>query len=346
MKRFISALLLSAAPFAFAAEQAPHPSLVVTAALTKGMVNPLQTYVGTLYYDKKSDLASRYEGVVGSFAFREGEHVRKGETLVHLDSRVLEASIAAKASALKAMEAELTRQERDMERTKALFERESISQSSYDQVFYATEQLRSQVEATRSELKALRIELEMNGIKSPFNGIVSSRNVEMGEWVAKGATVATLVDPESIEAHVSVPARLVETLRKAERFSATVEGRDIEVTLKTIIPVADAATRTFPVELSLPSGMQLIEGMRIDVRVPVLEQSEAFLVPRDAVIKRFGQTVVFAAVDGKARMLPVQVVGYKTDLAAISGEGLAEQMRIVVKGNERIFPNMPVVEKK
>lgn len=346
MKRFISALLLAAAPFLAAAEQAPRPSLIVTAAVTKGTVNPLQTFVGTLYYDKKSDLASRYEGTVESFSFREGQNIRKGETLVRLDSQVLEASVAAKASSLKAIEAELTRQERDMERSKALFERESISQSSYDQVFYATEKLRAQVAATRSELEAMRLELHKNSIKAPFDAIVTARNVEVGEWVAKGATVATLVDPDSIEARVNIPARLVDTLRSNKRFTASVEGRDIEVSIKTVIPVADAATRTFPVELSLPADLELIEGMRIDVRVPTLDQTEAFLVPRDAVIKRFGQTVVFAAIDGKAVMLPVQVVGYKTDMAAIAGSGLAEQMRIVTKGNERIFPNMPVMEKE
>ena len=85
--------------------------------------------------------------------------------------------------------------------------------------------------------------------------------------------------------------------------------------------------------------------MRIDVQVPTLKEQNALLIPRDAVIKRFGQNVVFANAEGKAVMIPVQVIGYRTDLAAIAGEGLAEGMRLVIKGNERIFPNMPIIEK-
>ena len=345
MKRFISALLIAAAPLAFAADAQPRPSLVVTAPLLKGTVNPVQTYVGTLYYDMKSELASEFEGAVESIAFREGDSVRKGELLVKLDSRVLRANIAAKRSAVKALEAELTRQERDLERSKALHDRDSISQSSFDQVFYAAEQLRAQTAAAKSELAAMEIELEKNGIKAPFDAIVSVRNVEVGEWVGKGDAVATLVAPKSIEARLNIPARLIDTVKKGERFVATIEGRDADVTLKSVVPVADTATRTFPVEFNVPGNMELIEGMRIDVQVPTLKEQEALLIPRDAVIKRFGQSVVFAAVDGKAVMIPVQVVGYQTDMAAIEGEGLAEQMRLVTKGNERIFPNMPVIEK-
>ena len=178
-----------------------------------------------------------------------------------------------------------------------------------------------------------------------FDAVVAARNVEVGEWVGKGDTVATLIDTDSIEARLSVPARLIDILNSNKRFVAIIEGHDVEVTLKTVIPVADTVTRTFPVELDVPKNMGLIEGMRIDVKVPTLKEQESLLVPRDAVIKRFGQTVVFAAVDGKSVMIPVQVIGYKTDMAAVSGAGLQKQMRVVIKGNERIFPNMAVMEK-
>jgi len=346
-KRLVSLLLLTVTSLLFAAEQgkSPRAALVVTAPVVKGVVNPLQTYVGTLYYDKQSRLASEFEGVVGTLEFREGQQVRRGDILVRLDSRVLQANIAAKTSELKALEADLTRQKRDMDRTRALFERKSISQSNYDQVFYGTEKLRAQAAAMQSELEAMKIELEKNSIRAPFDGIISARNVEIGEWVGKGDTIASLVDTGSIEARLNIPARLIDTLGSNRRIVATIEGKDVEVTLKTVIPVADAVTRTFPVELDVPKNTGLIEGMRIDVKVPTLKQQTSLLVPRDALIRRFGQTVVFAAEEGKAVMLPVQVIGYKTDMAAVSASGLREQMRVVIKGNERIFPNMPVMEK-
>ncbi len=347
LKRLFPLLLLITLPMLFAAEKgkAPRPSLVVTVPVTKGIINPLQTYVGTLYYDKQSQIASEFEGVVSSLTFREGQKVKKGDVLVRLDSKVLQANIDAKASGLKALKADLTRQERDLDRSKALLERNSISQSNYDQVFYGTEALRAQAAAMKSELKAMQIQLKKNSIIAPYTAVVATRDVEVGEWVGKGATVATLVATDSIEARLNIPARLIDVLRSDRELAATIEGRDVQVTLKSIIPVADAVTRTFPVELDVPKKMGLIEGMRIEVKVPTLKKQESLLVPRDAVIKRFGQTIVFTAIDGKAVMMPVKVIGFKTNMAAISSADLTTQMRVITKGNERVFPNMPVVEK-
>jgi len=347
MKNLLSTLLIASSLLYSAQEQkAPPPSLVTTAPITQGIVNPLQTYVGTLYYDKQSKLASEFEGIVSRLNFREGDEVLKETVLIELDSEVLQANIAAKRSNLKALEADLARQERDFNRTKALHDRNSISQSNYDQAFYGVEKLRASTNAVHNELKAMITQLEKTHIKAPFDGVIAKRNVEIGEWVGKGNVVATLVATDTIEARLNIPARLIETLKSHKSFQAFIEKREIEVTLKSVIPVADTASRTFPVELNVPKDAGLIEGMRIDVKVPTLKKQTSFMIPRDAVIKRFGQTVVFAAIDGMAVMIPVNVIGYKMNLAAISGEGLAEKMRIVIKGNERIFPNMPVMEKK
>ncbi|MEA1920623.1 MAG: efflux RND transporter periplasmic adaptor subunit [Campylobacterota bacterium] len=343
--RVILVPLLAVVVLAQEKQQTPRPSLVVTAGIEKGKVNPLQNYIGTLYYDKQSKLASEFEGVVEKMNFQEGAQVKKGDILIQLDNKVLQANINAKASGVKALKADLTRQERDMQRTQALFDRKSISQSSFDQVFYATEQIRAQVAAMNSELNAMKIQLDKTQIKAPFNGLITEKNVEEGEWVGKGATVATLIDTSSIEARLNIPSRFIDSMQKDEKFMATILNKDIELQLKTVIPVADAATRTFLVEFDVPKNLGLIQGMRIDVKVPTLKQQESLLVPRDGVIKRFGQTIIFAAVDGKAVMLPVQVIGYKTDMAAISGMGVQENMRVIIKGNERVFPNMPVIEK-
>lgn len=329
-----------------AANDGPPPSLVQTTAVKSGVINPLQSYVGTLYFDVKSDLASELDGAVHALYFTEGQRVKKGDAMIELDSEILHSNIKAKEAQLDAQLAELEKEERDLERNKALLERKSISERGYEEVFYRVKQLKAQSDVTRNEIASLKIEADKRTVRAPFDGIVTARNVQIGEWVAKGATVATIVAPSSIEARLNLPASLLPTLKEHRNFQATVGNEEIALEIKTIIPVADVATRTFEVELALPERDGLIEGMRIDIMVPTLKNEEAMLVPRDAVIKRFGQTVVFAVVDGQAMMLPVQVIGYKENMAAISAQGLKKGMSVVTKGNERIFPNMPVREQK
>jgi len=275
----------------------------------------------------------------------EGQSVKQGDLIVELDSEVLKTNIASRASAYEALQAELTRQERNLERVKELHKRNAVSQTGYDDAFYGTKQLRAQTEGSKHQLEALKTQLEKRSIRAPFDAVVTSRNVDMGEWVGKGASVASLVATDTLEARISIPSKLIHSLRSAKSFTATRAGKSFEVTLKSIVPVADTVTRTFPVEFHVPQQMGFIEGMRVDIQIPTLKEVESLMIPRDAVIKRFGQNVIFASVENMAVMIPVQVIGYSGNKAAIMGQGLAEGMRIVVKGNERIFPNMPVMEK-
>ena len=72
------------------------------------------------------------------------------------------------------------------------------------------------------------------------------------------------------------------------------------------------------------------------------QKQNALMVPRDAVIKRFGQNVIFLNVDGIAQMMPVQILGYTKENVAIMSKGLKEGASVVVKGNERIFPKQAI----
>ena len=103
-----------------------------------------------------------------------------------------------------------------------------------------------------------------------------------------------------------------------------------------VVPRGDVATRTFPVKIRTPNTQALIEGMTAKVLLPVEKPRNSLLVPRDAVITVSGQTVVYAVNDSKARMIPVNVIGYQGLAAGIQGAGLTDGMQVVVKGNERL----------
>ncbi|WP_294965363.1 efflux RND transporter periplasmic adaptor subunit [Sulfurimonas sp.] len=323
----------------------PPASLVKTVKVKEGYANSLQNYVGTLYYDVNSELASESSGVVSKLYVKEGQRVNKGNILLKLESSILEAKLKAKQAILNSFLARQTKQEKDLKRAEALISKKSIAQSSYDNTFYTLESLNAEIQSQKAELLSMQIELQKKSIRAPFNGVVVKRNVDIGEWVSVGSSVFNLVDPKSIEARVNVPSKLLQTLSKGQKLQSTIEKKDMQVVVKTIVPLADKASRTFPVKLSFESQKHLIEGMRIDVKVPTLKKEKVLLVPRDAVIKRFGSFVVFSVVDGKAMMIPVSVISYSQSEAAISAQGLKLGMRVVTKGNERIFPNMPVVEK-
>jgi multidrug efflux pump subunit AcrA (membrane-fusion protein) len=120
--------------------------------------------------------------------------------------------------------------------------------------------------------------------------------------------------------------------------------KNIKSELTAIIPSGDKLTRTFPVKFVADiKDIFVFDGQQAKVSLSKNAKKDGLLLPRDSVIKRFGQNVVFVINDKMlAQMIPVQVVGYVNESVAISGQGLVVGMEIVVKGNERVFPNSPV----
>lgn len=323
----------------------PPLSLVTTIKVEEGYINSLQNYVGTLYYARNSNLASESSGIVSKLFVKEGQNVTRGTTLLKLDSSILESNIKAKRAIIASFVAQQTKQKTDLKRADALLKKQSIAQSSYDTTYYTLEALNAEIDSYRAELLSMNIELNNKTIKAPFDSVIVKREVDIGEWVSVGSSVFTMIDPKSIEARINIPSVLLQTLSIKQKLQAKISNQNIEVSVKSIIPLADKASRTFPVKLRLKNQKNFIEGMRIDVQIPTLKKQKTLLVPRDAVIKRFGSFVVFCVVDAKAVMFPVKVINYTHNQAAISAKGLNKNMKVIIKGNERVFPDMAVREK-
>ena len=350
MKNFlVISLVALLLPFSAYAEDkkkdapAPRPSLVQTVAIKKGMVNPLQLFVGTIYYNETSKVASATEGLVKELNFDEGDVVEEGFVLVTLDREKLEANIAADKASYKGIQSDLRREEKNIKRLRALLKQKSISQTVFDDTYYTVEKLRQQLNTLTAQIKAKEIEWEEKNIKAPIPGVIVKRSTQKGEWVAKGNIIANMVNTNVIDAVFYVPSRFLAQVTKGEAITVTVEGKTYDGAVHAIIPSGDLITRTFPLKVRIITDKQIPEGVTCSIQLQAIDEKEAFVVPRDAVIKRFGQDVIFLDNKGMAQMSPVKVVGYNGTMVAIAGQGIQPGMMVVTKGNERIFPNMPIM---
>lgn len=336
--------LLATAVFAVSAFAMGGPALVETSKLVKGEVNPLQEFVGTLNFDRSSILAAQNSGVIKSINFEVGDVVEKGKTLVHIDADLLNAQIkAARANLNNAIDTQKN-SSKDYQRYKKLLESKTITQKEYDDALLRKNTSSSSVKVLEANLKELQIQSEKKNIKAPYAGTVVEKNINLGEWVNAGTSIAKIVDTTKGEITFNVPLNIVNGLKKGDIYDITVGDTVLKSTLNAIILQGDRLTRTFPVKFKTQlNGAFVFDGQEAKVSLSQNGKTEGLLIPRDAVIKRFGQYVVFTINEKNlAQMIPVQVIGYVGKNAAINGKGLSHGMDIVVKGNERVFPNSAV----
>lgn len=323
---------------------AQGPSLVETTTLVKGEVNPLQEFVGTLKFDNESTLAAQNSGLVKKVNFEVGDKVSKGKTLVQIDDDLLNAQIKAARANLSIAKDEQRNSSKDYERYKKLLESKSITQKEYDDALLKSNSSRSNVKALEAKLKELTIQSSKKRIKAPFSGVIVEKSISLGEWVNAGTAIARIVDTSKAEITFNIPLEVVDGLRMGDVYDVQVGKQTVKAKLTAVIPNGDKLTRTFPVKFKANVENSFVfDGQEAKVSLSKDAIKQALVLPRDAVIKRFGQRVVFAVNEQNiAMMIPVKIVGFISNKVAIEGQGLSEGMQIVVKGNERVFPKSPV----
>jgi RND family efflux transporter MFP subunit len=336
---FLSGLIICVvAPFLWAQDKpkGPPPAIVLVAPVETGEVTPQAEFIGTVFYEEVSDVASELSGRVEEVRFEEGQRIKKNQVLIKLGADILNQSLLATRATYEQALSDLEIARIELKRKEKLFKTKSISEQSYDEDRFGVKGIEKRAASLKAEVERIEIELQKKIIRAPFDGVVIKRHVDRGEWLAEGATVAILAKDDVIDIVANVSEKFIPFIQVGMPVKAVINGKDITGSVIAVVPRGDVATRTFPVKIRMPNTLALFEGMSARVELPVGEPRRTLLVPRDAVISVFGQTVVFTVKDSKAQMVPVNVIGYQALLAGIEGAGLKEGMPVVVKGNERL----------
>jgi RND family efflux transporter MFP subunit len=216
-------------------------------------------------------------------------------------------------------------------------------------------QAERQREVLRARAELLQERLNDMTIVSPFDGVVVSRHVELGEWVSEGAAVVELVSTGCIEAWLDVPQRFYGAVAGAEvSVAVRVEATDetINVTERRVIPVVDPKARSFTVVAQLDNADDtLTPGMSVTAWLPTGQLRERLTVAKDAVLRNEAGAYVYVArggggegPGGPASAVPVsvQVLFPVADRVVVASREITKGDLVVVEGNERLFPMMPV----
>lgn len=322
--------------------QGPPPTLVAVAPITEGSTEPMTEFVGTIYYARISEIASEVEGLVDEVFFEEGRRVKKKEELVRLNTEMLDIAIEGARGTYEEMLVDLEEAEKGLNRIEPLYREKSVAEVLYDEHFFRKKRLERKTAVLETALDRQLLERKKMTILAPFDGIVVRKAVEKGEWVSEGGTVAVVADDREVDVVVDVPGVLLQYLHEDRQIDVTAAGRGLTARFVSFVPKGDIATRTFAVKLRMKNTSGLVEGMEARALLPSDKKSKGFVVPRDAVIDKFGRSVVFLVQEGAAAMVPVTVTGYDGLSTGVTGPGLKAGLSVVVKGNERLRDGQPV----
>ena len=178
---------------------------VETAAVEEHSIPRTVTVTGTLAANREADVASDAAGrVVATFVER-GDRVQAGAPLARLDARAAALGSAEAFAAEAGLRAQNDNARLECERAERLFAEGVISRAERDRIVTNCAATSHSLSAARARAGLAQKGVSDALIRAPFAGVVVVRGVELGEYVAPGRNVATIVDISTLRLELAVP---------------------------------------------------------------------------------------------------------------------------------------------
>ena len=193
-------------------------------------------------------------------------------------------------------------------------------------------------EQARAQLAQLERTLANTNIRAPFDGIIERLQVEIGSFVRPGDPVAELYDFSPMKIIGNVPEADVGKLALGQQASIRLlTGERMTGNVTFIGAVADSATRTFRVELSVNDSPRRIAGATAVANISLQQARAHFISPALLNINSAGQMgVKTLTADDRVAFTEVSIV--RSDTSGVWVSGLPDQARLIVVGQGFVNP--------
>jgi len=315
--------------------------------LTAGAIRSSAEFSGDVRPRYESQLGFRVGGKISSRKVDVGTVVKRGQVLMQLDPQDLRLGQDQAQANLRAAQTnyELTRA--DLKRYQDLRGQNFVSQAVLDQKLAAARSAQASVEAARAASHEQANQTGYANLVSDADGVVTAINAEVGQVVQAGTPVVRVARTDEKEVVIGVPEDQVDELH-GDKMRSDVRvrlwadpNRSIAGKIREVSPVADPATRTYTVKVSIPPQEDVRLGMTAVVRIAQAGADTAIKVPLSALCQNKGQTSVWVIENGAVRAVPVQVGGVSGNDVLISS-GVKAGQTVVTAGVNLLKPGQKV----
>jgi RND family efflux transporter MFP subunit len=327
----------------------PPPRPVRVFAAAEERVARTVVATGTLAAEDQVVVGTKVPGRLAEIAVDMGTRVRRGDVVARLDAsdyrlRVEQADAALQQARVRLglppagtdervnpEQTSIVRQARAVleearltrDRAARLVEQELIARAQFDtaeanlkvaegRYHDALEEVRTRqalLAQRRSELELARQQLADTAMVTPIDGAVAVKQASVGEYLAAGAPVATVVRLHPLRLRMNVPEREAAGVRVGQAVRLTLEGDPVAYQGRVVrlSPIVQEQNRTLSVEAEVPNERALLRPGAFARAEIVSEASQPVIrVPADTIVTFAGIEKVLVVRQGTIAELRVQ----------------------------------------
>lgn len=129
------------------------------------------------------DVVARVSGFLMKKYFKEGDFVKKGQTLFQIDPKEYQIQVNNSRATVNQYSALLKNSQQELNRAQALVKEDLISRSDADLSLATRNQNKALLDAARQQLELSKVNLSYTTIKSPIEGRIGKVNITEGNYV-------------------------------------------------------------------------------------------------------------------------------------------------------------------
>ncbi len=297
-------------------QQGPRAVSVEVGTAARKRTPVLLEGLGTVTTIASVAVKTRIDNEIVGIHFQDGAKVEKGDLLVTLDARALEAQIKQVEGNIARDQAQLEGAERDTRRYTELVAKNATPIVNLDNAKTQSDMFRAAMKADMAALENLKVQLSYCTIRAPISGRISQAAVKVGNFVRSADLIPIAVINQMVPLYVTftVPQKNLPDVRQAiaaETANVEVlipgESRHASGVVTMIENTIDPSTGMATLRATMPNTDELLWPGTLITAQMTLRTEDAVVVPSAAVQVSQTGSFVYVVKDGAAVVQPVKV---------------------------------------
>ncbi|OMD78466.1 efflux RND transporter periplasmic adaptor subunit [Paenibacillus odorifer] len=267
---------------------------VNTATVTKGDIVVSVSGAGSVIATETGKVKTKDSGTVAEVLVKEGDLVKKGQTLITFEGNDLSDNLKQEQTSLASLET-------DLEDKQEQYKKLAVSGAAEDELANAKrsiEKAKTDISAQQEKIASVQEDmLPPDPLTAPIDGTVTTVNIASGEKAMDGSELIDITDYANLSVVVQVDELDIPTVKLGMPATISLDALPDTEFKGTVTKIANEGTASngvslFDVTIGLTSSEGALVGMSAEVSVTTAEKKDVLTVPIEAVQERNGKYTV------------------------------------------------------
>lgn len=334
--------------------EAPAKKAIPVTELTLMDTTVFVEYIADIQAYKNVELRSRLTGFLEQIHVDEGDFVRRGTVMFTMNDEEYKAELAKANALLSSAEAESKKNELEIERTKALVEKNIVSQTEYDLLKVQLRASRAKIAEAQALVQQAKTQLAFTNIRAPFDGRINRILLKEGSLLNEGSLLTTISDLNTVNVYFDISEAEYLALAKEKGFNRNSYQKEVKLLLANgdvyphvgVAEIVESEFESNTGSISLRARFAnperlLSHGASGKIAVPMATGNLLF-VHQKCVLEIQDKTYVYVVDDSNTiRMTPFEA-GQRIGHYYVVNNGIAAEAKVVYEGLQTLRDGMTI----